>query len=529
MTEDKAGRGAGPSVGMWVGGALAGAAIGAVFWYVATTRAPLPDEETPLALVPQSETEVEPEAPADEAAPAADAPTVEEASAEAVPDAPVEESAAAVEPEAEAGSDVEQAALPEAMEPQAAPETADESQEATEEPVPPSFDTVRADADGSVLVAGRAEPGAHVSVLVDGAVATDEIADAGGSFAAFLSLDPSDAPRVLTLVARDAGGIRTASAQSVIIAPIAGPEELAAVAPDAAAPETSEAASAETPASTEETTAEEAGTSAYVPAASAPVGEETALAEEAPAAGTEETPVEAETDVAAAETQTGATAPEVLIVDETGVHRQATTPVEGVVIDTIGYGAEGEVQIAGRGTAGLFTRLYLNNREIVTAPIGETGAWATVLTDVAPGIYTLRVDQVDAAGKVSARFETPFQREAPEAVAAARGDAAPEVVPAEPATPAAPEADVAAVATADTAIARPESGSELSEQPPGAPEKPALLASVVTVQPGFTLWRIARENYGEGVLYVKVFEANKDQIRNPDLIYPGQVFTVPIQ
>ena len=50
---------------------------------------------------------------------------------------------------------------------------------------------------------------------------------------------------------------------------------------------------------------------------------------------------------------------------------------------------------------------------------------------------------------------------------------------------------------------------------------------VVTVQPGFTLWRIATETLGEGVLYVQVFEANKDQIRDPDLIYPGQVFTIP--
>jgi nucleoid-associated protein YgaU len=51
---------------------------------------------------------------------------------------------------------------------------------------------------------------------------------------------------------------------------------------------------------------------------------------------------------------------------------------------------------------------------------------------------------------------------------------------------------------------------------------------VVTVQKGFTLWAIARENYGDGRLYVKVFEANRAQIRNPDLIYPGQVFTVPL-
>ena len=48
----------------------------------------------------------------------------------------------------------------------------------------------------------------------------------------------------------------------------------------------------------------------------------------------------------------------------------------------------------------------------------------------------------------------------------------------------------------------------------------------VTVQPGFTLWQIASEQLGAGPLYVQVFEANKDQIRDPDLIYPGQIFTI---
>ena len=49
----------------------------------------------------------------------------------------------------------------------------------------------------------------------------------------------------------------------------------------------------------------------------------------------------------------------------------------------------------------------------------------------------------------------------------------------------------------------------------------------MTVQPGFTLWGIARSNYGRGVLYVQIYEANQDQIRDPDLIYPGQIFTIP--
>ena len=51
--------------------------------------------------------------------------------------------------------------------------------------------------------------------------------------------------------------------------------------------------------------------------------------------------------------------------------------------------------------------------------------------------------------------------------------------------------------------------------------------AVRTVQPGATLWAIAEEQFGAGIMYVSVFEANKDQIRDPDLIYPGQVFRIP--
>jgi nucleoid-associated protein YgaU len=66
---------------------------------------------------------------------------------------------------------------------------------------------------------------------------------------------------------------------------------------------------------------------------------------------------------------------------------------------------------------------------------------------------------------------------------------------------------------------------------PAAPQADAEVASIapvsVTVQPGFTLWGIAQERYGDGVFFVQVFEANRDKIKDPNLIYPGQVFTVP--
>jgi nucleoid-associated protein YgaU len=51
--------------------------------------------------------------------------------------------------------------------------------------------------------------------------------------------------------------------------------------------------------------------------------------------------------------------------------------------------------------------------------------------------------------------------------------------------------------------------------------------AVRTVQPGATLWAIAEETFGSGIYYVEVFEANSDLIRDPDLIYPGQIFRMP--
>ncbi len=49
----------------------------------------------------------------------------------------------------------------------------------------------------------------------------------------------------------------------------------------------------------------------------------------------------------------------------------------------------------------------------------------------------------------------------------------------------------------------------------------------IIVQPGNNLWNISRVIYGRGVRYTTIYEANRDQIRDPDLIYPGQVFRAP--
>ncbi len=43
-----------------------------------------------------------------------------------------------------------------------------------------------------------------------------------------------------------------------------------------------------------------------------------------------------------------------------------------------------------------------------------------------------------------------------------------------------------------------------------------------TVQPGDSLWQIARRTYGDGRYWVLLYQANADRIANPNLIYPGQ-------
>ena len=175
-----------------------------------------------------------------------------------------------------------------------------------------------------------------------------------------------------------------------------------------------------------------------------------------------------------------AAAPTVLLSDADGVRvlqkPGAPEVLDNVALDSISYNDAGDVVLSGRGTPGAFVRIYLDDTPITSSRIAEDGNWRSELPSIDTGIYRLRVDEVDEGGAVLSRVETPFKREASEAVA------------------------------------------EALETSP---------VTQVTVQPGNTLWAIARDNYGDGVLYVRVFEANRALIRDPNLIYPGQVFTVP--
>lgn len=149
-----------------------------------------------------------------------------------------------------------------------------------------------------------------------------------------------------------------------------------------------------------------------------------------------------------------------------------------LTLDIVDYDAEGNLVLSGRATAGAGLRVYADNAIIGETGASRTGSWMLKPEDpIRPGVYTLRIDQVDASGKVVMRVELPFERAEPAAVLAAVSKGGGRVV----------------------------------------------------VQPGNSLWRIARRIYGSGFEFTIIYGANKDQIRDPDRIYAGQVLDLPLK
>jgi nucleoid-associated protein YgaU len=66
----------------------------------------------------------------------------------------------------------------------------------------------------------------------------------------------------------------------------------------------------------------------------------------------------------------------------------------------------------------------------------------------------------------------------------------------------------------------PDSGT-----PPSTVVVPKI--ATTTVSRGDSLWRLSQASYGAGMRYAIIYKANREQIRNPNMIYPGQVFVVP--
>ena len=142
-------------------------------------------------------------------------------------------------------------------------------------------------------------------------------------------------------------------------------------------------------------------------------------------------------------------------------------------IDSVEYDQGGAMIFAGSAQPGAVLRLYINDLHAGDATADMMGRWSLMPeTQPAVGRHRLRVDQISPAeGRVLARAEVPFQRE--------------------------------------------ELPSEL------------LAQQRIVVQPGHNLWRIARATYGRGARYTVIYQANREQIADPNRIFPGQVFALP--
>ncbi len=143
-----------------------------------------------------------------------------------------------------------------------------------------------------------------------------------------------------------------------------------------------------------------------------------------------------------------------------------------LTLDVIDYDDSGAVIFSGRAEPNRIVQLFINRRLLGQAPSSEAGRWTiSPEAQIAPGIYQLLVVQLDEKGRPAYAIELPFERASPDQI--------------------------------------------------------QLRDGKVIVQPGNSLWRIARYAYGRGAQYTIIYEANADQIRDPDLIYPGQIFEVP--
>lgn len=391
-------------------------------------------------------------------------------------------------------------------------------------PIAPTFDVVRVEGNGSIVIAGNATPNSKVEILNGSTVLGSTVAGPDGAFV--IVLDDPLKPGDYTIALRSAvGTVVTVSVQTAVVSVpknAAGqvlamveepgkPAELLTV----PAPETKPAAPA-----TGDQAAAPAAPAAEVPAAPAPAAPAPAVVEAAPAPAAPATPPAA-------------------------VVAEPKIVVEAVEIDG------NKIFVAGLADPGRKVRAYANDILLGDAQTSPDGHFLVeAKRDIPVGSYTIRVDGLDADGvKVVARAAVPFEREPGEAVAAvAPGGTKPaETKPAAPAAAEAPVAPAPAPAAPAPAVAAAPAGTAPATPAAPATEAPAVVAAAtppgdvpevvapklehadgaVIIRRNDTLWRISRRVYGHGVRYSTIYLANQDQIRDPDRIWPGQVFKVP--
>ena len=483
------------SLGFWLfGAALAGTAAVSVLDPFATRapqQPPVTAMETPADPEPQEPVKPEP-------GPAATAANTPAAVTEPGPATQTEVAAADPAPETPAAA---------AVAPAGVPVPAPELPAAANEVSIPRFDLLRAEPDGSLVVAGSAAIGARIEILSGSSVLAETVAGDGGDFVAILDepLGAGDYQIVLRATGPD-GAAATSVETAIVSIPEASNGQVLAL--------------VEAPGQASRLiTAPQAGASALVPVEPS-ARPATVAAEPAPAAATtdaaETAPVETEVATAPVAEPAPAASPAAAPAAP-----PADVRIEAVEIDG------GTVFVAGAATAGARLRVYANEILLGETVASETGRFLVeVRRDLAVGDYIIRADVIDKTGAdVLVRASVPFVRGEGERLAAV-------AVPPAPVLPAAPPSIPFEIATgapdsSGTGISVPQALGVL--QGPPVIESGALVPTgqSVIIRKGDTLWQISRRVYGRGVKYTTIYAANADQIGDPDRIWPGQVFAVP--
>jgi nucleoid-associated protein YgaU len=227
---------------------------------------------------------------------------------------------------------------------------------------------------------------------------------------------------------------------------------------------------------------------------------------------------------------------------------KANGPATPVAIQTVEAAQGGQFTASGVARAGSQCRLYLNGAFLADVTTGQDGRWSVrIEKGMRPGRYTVRADEIEASsGKVVNRAEVPFDYPAVAELGAGAkrmlvshlGKPLPPMpapTATEPAPPATtPPQPVVAAATVRPAPAPSLAGAATALAPSPDPQAVAPVAAAVVpdlqtakVIRGDSLWRISRKMLGHGVNYTEIYASNASQIRDPRLIYPGQIFVVP--
>ena len=380
---------------------------------------------------------------------------------------------------------------PQYAEEQAAPQTPqsqqDQAETKDESRIAPSLDLVRVEPDGSTLVAGRAAPNATVELTQADRLVGSAQANAVGEWVIVTEEPLAKGTSELALTSTLPDGTKVEGDENIVVELAQdGTSQPLVVVMDKDAP--ARVVSQPQPPKTE--VAETVLTPPSTPAAPetmAPKPEQ-ATAEQAPPATAEpsqmaanETPAEKPVEPQAqpqqtAEAPTPAPAAEAPAASEAPVAKEETTA--SVLVQSVETDTQGRLMASGEAGAGADVRLYLNNELVGNATSDANGKWQIVgERKLDAGDYTVRVDQVDGAGAVQARTMVPFNQ----------------------------TVEIAA----------------------NSPLPDNIQLEKLEIKRGDNLWRISRRLYGEGRRYTVIYDANRNEITNPDLIFPGQVFVIP--